>query len=477
MRSENMDRSRRGRWGWALVLALLVTLPGRAQHSEQDLPADDSLRSDSRLNEVMRHGEVEGRFRQYNMLTINDGAPADYHAIAFGGVLGYGSRRWHGIRFKLSGGFTFDLSSSDFTEPDPVTGQPNRYEIGLFDVTDPRHTNDLAYLHEFHLDWRSQDGRTGAVFGKQELNTPFLNPQDGRMHPTLFEGLWAIHTLANGTTFEGGWLHRVAPRGTSTWYPVEESMDVYPTGRDVLGSPSAYGEHLSSSGIYALSVRQPVARKIGVSVWDVHVENIFNTALLQFDAGEREDRWSFSAMAVRQDPLAQGACASDSLAYMPDGEGSWSYSARVRNVPGRFRWQLNYTRITAHGRYLMPREWGRDPFFTFLPRERNEGAGDVHAVTLNLIWKDARTGWRIQVDGGLYRLPAITDTRLNKYAMPAYAQADINAQYHFQGGWKGLAAQMIVLGKLPIGNEVISDRQAINKVDLLHADLIINYVF
>ena len=29
---------------------------------------------------------------------------------------------------------------------------------------------------------------------------------------------------------------------------------------------------------------------------------------------------------------------------------------------------------------LLPREWGRDPFYTFLPRERNEGLGDVHAL-------------------------------------------------------------------------------------------------
>ena len=53
------------------------------------------------------------------------------------------------------------------------------------------------------------------------------------------------------------------------------------------------------------------------------------------------------------------------------------------------RWEttLNYNRITTHGRYLMPREWGRDPFFTFFPRERNEGLGDVHAIVGKLNYK------------------------------------------------------------------------------------------
>jgi hypothetical protein len=477
MQTTLMTRSHSGRWGLAFALLILLPILARAQHSEQDIPSDDSLRSSGKLYDIMKQGEVEGRFRQYNMMTINDGAPADHHAVALGGVLGFTSQRWHGTRFKLSGGYTFDLATSDLTEPDAVTGLSNRYEIGLYDVTDARHTNDLAYLHEFQLDWISRAKRTNLIVGKQELNTPFLNPQDGRMHPTLFEGAWIKHSTAKGTRFEGGWLYRVAPRGTSGWYRVEESMAVYSTGRNILGAPSAYGGSLESAGILMASVKQRVHGRTLLTVWNLYTENVFNSALLQLDHGDKEARWSWSALAVRQDPMARGASARDSLAYMPNGEGSWAFSGRLRNVLGKFRWQLNYTRITADGRYLMPREWGRDPFFTFLPRERNEGAGDVHAATLNLIGKDVKRGWRIQVDGGIYAMPALTDARLNKYIMPSYTQFDVNAQYQFRGGWKGLAAQLLVLAKLPYGEEAITAKQAYNKVDMLHADLIINYIF
>lgn len=459
------------------MLAILLPMIGMAQHSEQDIPSDDSLRGASHLYEVMKRGDVEGRFRQYNMLTINSGAPSDYHAIAFGGVLGFASQRWHGIRFKLTGGYTFDLVTSDLTLPDPVTGLPNRYEIGLYDVNDPRRTNDLAYLHEFQLDWRSQHGRTNVVFGKQELNTPFLNPQDGRMHPTLFEGLWTRHRTGHGTALEGGWLYRAAPRGASEWYTISESMDIYPVGQNVYGESARHGEVLESAGILALSIKQPLARAFEITVWDVYTENIFNSALLQLSAGKPEEPWSIAGMAIRQDPTASGEHASDSLAYMPAGQSSWAFSGRLRNVLGRFRWQLNYTRITSDGRYLMPREWGRDPFFTFLPRERNEGMGDVHAASLNLIWNDKKSGWRIQLDGGAYLMPGIADTRLNKYAMPSYAQFDVNAQYRLKGGWQGLAMQLLVVGKVPIENTALNDRQSFNKVDMLHADLIFNYVF
>ncbi|MBK7553243.1 MAG: hypothetical protein IPI55_01210 [Flavobacteriales bacterium] len=253
-------------------------------------------------------------------------------------------------------------------------------------------------------------------------------------------------------------------------------MNVYAVGRSVYGTPSQKTEDVESAGLFALSVKQPLWRKLSATAWDVYNENVFNSALLQLDAGAKEDRWSASALAIRQDATTRCSCANDSSAYMPASEASWAFSGRLRNVLGKFRWQLNYTRITAHGRYLMPREWGRDPFFTFLPRERNEGAGDVHAASLNLIWK-ANNGWRIQVDGGLYRMPELPDARLNKYAMPSYTQFDVNAQYQFNNGWKGLAAQVLVVAKLPLGNASLSEKQSINKVDMLHADLIINYVF
>jgi ribonucleoside-diphosphate reductase alpha chain len=37
----------------------------------------------------------------------------------------------------------------------------------------------------------------------------------------------------------------------------------------------------------------------------------------------------------------------------------------------------------------MPREWGRDPFYTFLMGERNEGLGDVYAFALKSKYSSA----------------------------------------------------------------------------------------
>ncbi len=457
------------------AVALCAAAPARSQHDELDIPEKDSTVQETRLSDIMRKGQVEGRFRQYSMATINHGELTDLYAFAFGGSLGFGSERWKGFQFKLSGGYTFDLGTSDLTKPDPSTGQLSRYELGLFDVTDPRKRNDVAYLQLFQVNYECD--RTRIVFGRQELNTPFLNPQDGRMHPSLFEGLWASHHTRKGTYVEGGWLYKASPRGTASWYGIAESMSLYPSGVNVFGKPSSYGPLLSSAGIFAANMEHRFAKRLKISAWDMYVENIFNTALLQADLGKKEQRWMLSGQAVRQDAANNAGGLYDSTAYMPAGVSSWAFSGRFRMDHGRLRWQANYTRITAQGRYLMPREWGRDPFFTFIPRERNEGLGDVHAATLNLIWRDLIPGLRLQTDGGVYWLPAPGYAPLNKFSMPSYTHFDVNAQYQFHGGWKGLVLQLLYLVKLPLEDVALTPKQTYNKVDMHHLDLIINYTF
>lgn len=457
------------------LLLLLRAWHANAQQTDQDLPPSDSLKQGAPLPEVIRNATLEGRFRLFLMGTLNDGAPDDYHAQAFGGSLGFASLRWHGLQLRISGGYTFDLWSADLTRPDAVTGVPNRYEIGLFDVTNPRRDNQLAYVQFFQINHRSRDDRTLIILGRQDLTTPFINPQDGRMHPGLVEGAWISRKTMKGMRIEGGWLHRVAPRSTANWYPVEQSIGLYPAGLGIDGGTSRYPGRVTSPGIAIAGMSVPLKSKFIVTGWEMLVANAFNTAMVQVERGGREDRWMAGVMAIREDRVLNGGNSIDSLAYFQE-RAAMLVSARARMNLGRFRWQVNYTRITSDGRYLMPREWGRDPFYTFLPRERNEGLGDVHAATLNLIWR-TKSGWRIQADAGRYWLPAASDARLNKYAFPAYQQFDVNAQYQFTGAWKGLAAQFIYLVKLPVEGTAFTTKQAVNRVDMQHAELILNYAF
>ena len=105
---------------------------------------------------------------------------------------------------------------------------------------------------------------------------------------------------------------------------------------------------------------------------------------------------------------------------------------------------LNYNRITSNSRYLMPREWGKDPFFTFMPRERNEGFGNVDAVVTKLNYNIPKTNLKTSLSFGYFHLPDVKNYKLNKYGMPSYTQLNADVRYIFTGLCKGLETQLLI---------------------------------
>jgi len=128
-----------------------------------------------------------GQWRSYYLGTINDGDLKDFHAIATGGKLQY--VRPFRTHWKFGGTIyvTFNTSIQDLTIPDPATGRLSRYEAGLFDVQD---LDDplIAFPGELFVQYTHRDHQ--VALGRIKLVTPFINPQDGRMIPTLTQGIW-----------------------------------------------------------------------------------------------------------------------------------------------------------------------------------------------------------------------------------------------------------------------------------------------
>jgi len=463
----------------AIAAGLILAGPARAQdHPYIETP--DSLREKAGLRSAMERGEIDGLFRLFSMSTWNRSPLTDAHALAFGGRMGYTTQRVAGFDFRLAGGFTFDLSSFGVEGRDPVTNMPNRYEIGLFDVTDPERRSDIAYVQEFHLRYLTGDGRLGARFGRQMLDTPFLNGQDGRMHPTIFDGAWGEWAPDSAWTVRGGWIFGTVPRGTERGYSTAKSIGLYAPGVNERGVALPAAGYLRSRGIAVMNVERKVGKHIRVDLWNVYADNLMNTAMLRLDLGrtkERPNGWVLGAMFTRQDRTGNGGHPDPGIAYAAPGWGSSILSARVGRVRGRFRLTANYTRITAEGRFLMPREWGRDPWYTFLPRERLEGFGDTHAATVALIAKELKPGLRIEIDHGITWLPGLEDVRMRKYIMPSYTQTVLNVQKTFGGAFSGLAAQLMVQYKTPVGDPPVDQRYVIHRVNMHHVSAVLNYAF
>ncbi|MBL7776274.1 MAG: OprD family outer membrane porin, partial [Saprospiraceae bacterium] len=437
-----------------------------------------SPKTASNLLEAFEHGHFHGHFRTFFMTTDNARNLSDYYAWAAGGGLHFSSAPWHGFNFGIGGVFHFNLASSDLGDKDSLTGVVNRYEIGLFDVSNPHNRDDLDRIEELWL--RYQWKKSRITIGQQALQTPFINYQDGRMRPTAESGAWLELNDWKNTKLEAGWLWKMSPRSTVKWYGIGESIGLYPKGLNPDGTGSGYPENLDSKGIALLGVTRQFGKNTNVQIWDQYVEHIFNTAFAQVDYSQplsNGDKLLAGLQYTHQDAVADGGNPDAALRYFQAGGQSNVISAQAGWQRGGWKALLAYTRITADGRFLAPREWGREPFYTFMPRERIEGSGNSQAVTGRVSWQAKNQKLRLEAAYGHFYLPDVTAPALNKYAFPAFRQLNLDVRYAFGGMLDGLKAQVLYVWKGRIGEVYGNDKLVINKVDMSHLNLVLNYTY
>lgn len=467
----------------AAVLLLMMNI-ANAQHQEisekpemykgKQMQTEDS----SSLLSAFKRGHVNGHFRYYFMSTQNQKGLTDYYANAAGGGLRYETAKFYGFQFAVSGFYTFNIGSSDLGKVDTTTGQYNRYEIALFDVEDAYNKKDNDRLEELFLKYNYK--KSSIVFGKQLINTPFINLQDGRMRPTGVDGFWFELTEIKKTKIEGGWLYAISPRGTTKWFDVGESIGVYPIGVNTTGIQSQYAGNLESKGVFLLGTHFNLSKIFKLQGWNVFTENIFNTFMFQADYSislKNNNKVFTAAQVIRQDAVNNGGNEDADKTYFEKGGKAITFGFKTGWQNKQWEASINYNRITADGRYLMPREWGREPFFTFLPRERNEGFGDVHAIMGKINYNIPKIRVKTSLAAGFYKLPDVKDFRLNKYGVPSYTQVNADVRYALGKVLKGLEAQLLVVGKLKSGETYNNKKFEFNKVNMLLCNFVLNYHF
>ncbi|MDX1955801.1 MAG: OprD family outer membrane porin [Chitinophagaceae bacterium] len=430
------------------------------------------------LLSAFKRGIMQGHFRYFFMATDNARPYRDYYAHAIGGGIKYETASFHGFRLGVSGFFAFNIGSSNLSDPDPLTGQMNRYEIGLFDIENPANRNDIDRLEELYLQYEKK--KTSVRVGRQLLNTPFINLQDGRMRPTEVSGVWAETKVGSNTRLQAGFLYKVSPRSTVNWYDIGSSIGVYPTGVNPNGQRSGYAGEIKSKGILLLGLNHKWPGGTQVKIWNQFTENVFNTTLVQADwkvKDKAKTQWLAGIQFIQQNAIKSGGNADPAHTYYEPRGQARTFGARIGLELSRWETNLNYNRITAAGRYLMPREWGREPFFTFMPRERNEGFGDVHALVLRLGYKIPAQRIKLAAAVGYFDLPDVKNYALNKYGVPSYTQLNLDLRYEFGGWLQGLDAQLLAVYKARTGPAYGEGKYIVNKVDMLLWNLVFNFHF
>lgn len=429
----------------------------------------------ARWHTALTDGRFGARARLMHMSTVNEGMLTDYHGMAAGIHLDYTTLTWRGLR----AGVGFSMVKPVFTNApnkDERTNLNSRYEIGLLDLEHFDTTAAIYRLEQFFLQYRLH--KTTFTLGKQVLNTPFVNPQDGRMVPSMQEGFTLTHREKR-VQLLGAWLWDMAPRSVFRWLPVEQTFGLVSVGVNRDGSRSGYAGNTHSQGVGIGGITWQPSPRLELQGWNTYVDNVLNNSFLQAEWRRplrEKGAVLLGLQGMYQTSVGAGGNADVGKAYTPPGETAWLLSARVGASRGPWQINLNYTRIGDEGRFLFPREWGREPLYTFILRERNEGLADVHAFTAN-VNRSINPRWTAGLNYGYYNLPDPADFARNKYAMPSYHH--LNAALRYKGrrdNWNGLSVMVLLMTKFsPQLKNDVAEKVIFNKTNLFRGELIVNY--
>lgn len=395
------------------------------------------------IQQVFTKGHFHGHVRNYFMATWNHRELSDNYANAIGAEIGYRTAWVHGFRMGFAGLFTYHMFSSGIHEQDPITGKHPKLELELFDVEDAENKADLDRLDELYLEYQGKGLK--ARVGRFGFTSPLINPLDTRMKPYSVQGLDLQVPLYRHGLLTLAWLDHFSPRSTVSWFKAGESIGIYTPGLGTGGNPSAYPHHTNSRGV-AVAGLQHSSRKLSAQAWNYYIDNISNNSYGRV-VMTLAPRLQAGLEGLYQARVGTGGNSEEDHAYFPD-QRQWLAGGMLAFEPQDAHFSVNYLHVGTGGRFLFPREWGREQFFATVSRGRMEGSGKS-----DLLVGKARKHWsdRFSSEAAVMKawLPAADDHRHNKYGAVSYWGWLADLQYKPANPvLQGLSFRLLYVGRV-----------------------------
>lgn len=183
-------------------------------------------------------GVVSGQIRAVYVNQTN-AASTDTYGTALGGKLKYETAVWNNLKAGVA---VFASQKINL-----ASGNSDKSELNgdLFDLNG----KSFAYMGEGYIDFSVND--FSLRVGRQEVNTPFADPDEVRLHPNRYEAAIATYSGIDKTTLIGGFISRwagydySATDKTNFYKPAQESH-----GAAVIGIKNASIDNLALQGWY-----------------------------------------------------------------------------------------------------------------------------------------------------------------------------------------------------------------------------------
>ena len=439
----------------------------------------------SSLADAMQNGKVSGQIRYY-YLGENEGRDyQDYYGSAIGGHLKYETGKISGFNLGIAF-YTAHFLATNYSTTSlesEANNKNSRYVAGLMDASDPSVTT-ITNIGELYLNYKYS--KTDIRIGRMKLKAPFMNPEDGRMIPTLEQGAWIKSSDLNGFILQAGYVNAFWNRSTSKWKSVEKSLGYgYSQAKSPNKANSAYKGQTTTNGVYVASVAYTGVKGLKLQAWDYYLQNIMNVGYLQADYKHKIGNYKFivAGQYINEAEVGNGGnsdATHPEYSYRAKDEKSELFGAKIGAGYSGTMLTVAATKVTSQGRFLFPREWGKEPLFTFQKRERTDGSGDATATLLTLGQDFGVFGVKgLKVLGGIgkYNRVDAKNFALNKYGVPSYIQGNFDMYYKFSGELKGLSMNYLFARKVATGETYDNANFIFRKNDLNVHNFIVNYNF
>lgn len=194
------------------------------------------------IDEAFSEGKVNGQIRAAYIQNDYDAGGDDY-AGAIGGILKYETKTLNNLTLGIAAYVSQDLRF--------ISGDDEHKSPDFFN--DER--KSYVYLGEAYADYTTDVWN--VRIGRQQIDTPFADTDDIRMHPNTFEAAMATYKGFEHTTVLGGYLSRMAG---------------YDSGDDISSFKRLDGD--DSHGAAVIGVMNDSIEKLGVQGWYYSVDNI-----------------------------------------------------------------------------------------------------------------------------------------------------------------------------------------------------------
>lgn len=434
------------------------------QHEDSDTTS--VLKS---LSDWFSKGHYSVLWRTQAMATIHEGDLSDHWASGTAFRLHYETAHWRGWSLVVGGQFGYALASSDLTDADDLTGRRARFELHMFDIEDPQNRKDFDRLENLFLkkEWAWGD----VEVGRFSFDSPFVNGQDSRLKANAFSGAeFGLYPDQHRIhRFRGAFIYGISPRGTVEWFSLQQSVGLLDNGFLPNGEEAEYEDNVHSHGLYILGYEFE-KKKVGAQAWYYYADNLFQQGYARADVHpDAKHHWNFGAEILWQQRVGQGGNAHEELRYYHNDAPAVLVGGRVRYEQGRHGIEAAGLASVGDGTYLFPREWGKEQFFTSVPRARVEGLGKFTELAVHY---DCKVSESLTAAITFARLDALTTTDFlfNKFSLIDHYLVNAEAEWKGSKFWENFTVRFITAAHYPEGRQIAPEDEYY-KAEFLHFTL------